>query len=216
MPEDQPEETSLIPDSVYAELAIEVVKLHRDTTLGFALALGQRVVDKLYGGDLAAWRAKGQKDGSLRRLSEEIEKLGQVISASTLQQAVATLDVEKRVGVTARPQLTYTHVRAVLGLPVDQQEALLGKAEAKDWDSTRMKKEAAALRKKLVKHPAGRKPQPVSLRTISAFQRTLDDKTAFADLEKLAKLSEKTRAQARATLEAMVARCQELLATLAG
>jgi len=54
------------------------------------------------------------------------------------------------------------------------------------------------------------------LRTISAFQRTLDDKTAFADLEKLAKLSEKTRAQARATLEAMVARCQELLATLAG
>jgi hypothetical protein len=60
---------------------------------------------------------------------------GRVLSVTALQQAVAIVDIEGRVGVSGRPQLTTSHVRAVIGLPDEQQEALLGTAEAKDWPS---------------------------------------------------------------------------------
>src|SRR5688500_5273480 len=76
-----------------AAIAEEPAALHRRRTLDFALAVGRLVVDRLYGGDLVAWRV----GGSLRKLAQRLEAL-QVrgLSATALQQAVATLHLEER------------------------------------------------------------------------------------------------------------------------
>jgi hypothetical protein len=215
MPDDETPETALIPDSVYIELAADINRLHRKTSIELALAVGQMVLDRLYAGDLKAWRERASKDGSLIRLAAEIKKLGNKgFSPSTLSNAVGTLDLDRRVGVAGRPQLTASHVRAVIGLPEDKQEALLGNAEAKDWSVEKLKNEAAKIRSKTKKSKGGRTPQPAALKTIRGWQRDLDDEGALAEFEKLAELDADAQNAVKETLQALMARCQEWLSAL--
>jgi hypothetical protein len=209
-----PQTNALIPDSVYTELAIEIIHEHRDTTIGFALRVGKMVVKRLYGGNIENWRNHGESDGSMKRLADEIaERGGRNLSLTTLQNAVGTLDLDLRVGVSARPQLTYTHVRAVIGLPAAKQEKLLGDAESNDWDTTQMKHEVAKVRRRLSGRK-GRKPKPESLKTIHAWGRALTDRRAFHDLDKLAQQPKDVRVAALSTLQALVEHCQKAIAAL--
>ncbi len=210
-----PPENELVSDAVIHALAREIATLHRHTTLDFALAVGRLAVDRLYGGDLEAWRQRSGKDGSFRRLAAALEALEtRGLSATMLQQAVATLDLEQRVGVTGRPQLTASHVRAVIGLPVDRQEALLGNAEAKDWTADRLEREAGKVRAKLATRP-GRKPLLAFVKTVNRWERELaDEKATFAGLDQVADLEAEEAARMRRAVAAMRARCDALLAAL--
>ena len=181
-----------------------------------AVAIGRIVLERLYGGSLDRWRDRGPKDGSLRRLAAALEARGaRGVSASALQQAVATLDIEQRVGVTGRPPLTASHVRAVIGLPEARHELLLGTAEAKNWTAERTDVAAARERKKLATRP-GRPPRPMFVKTLDRWQRELADRhTLFAGLEELDALSEADSRRMQATVAAMRDHCDALLAALA-
>ena len=204
-----------VSDEVLDALAHELAVLQRKTTLGFAIDVGRMVVERLYGGSLARWReGKGAKDGSLRKLADKLEKLGaRGLSAATLQQAVATLDLEERVGVSARPQLNASHIRAVIGLPADKQELLLGKAEAKDWTAEKTEKEADKVRHGLATR-SGRPPLPAFVKTVNQWERDLADAGTFAGLETASTLKPDDAARVRATVVAMRDRCEALLAGL--
>jgi hypothetical protein len=208
--------TTGVSEEVLDAVARELAALQRKTTLGFAIQVGRMVVDRLYGGSLDDWRnGKGAKDGSLRTLADKLQKLGaRGLSATTLQQAVATLDLEERAGVSARPQLNASHVRAVIGLPAEKQELLLGTAEAKDWTAEKTEKEAEKVRHGLATR-TGRPPLLPFVRTVNQWQRELADATGtFGGLEKASTLKPEEAARVRATVMAMRDRCEALLAEL--
>lgn len=204
-------------DDVVESLARELVTLYRGTTLDLALEIGRRVVDRLYGGDLAIWRERGHKDTSFRALAARAEALGaRGLSASTLQQSVAILDLELRVGVSGRPQLSVSHVRAVLGLPPDRQESLLGAAEARDWTAERLTREAAKAKAKLTTR-TGRPPTPAFVRTVSRWERDVQRaEVAFDGIDAAAALSDANKDKVRAAVAAIQARCAAVLAALDG
>ena len=205
-----------ISESEMDALASRIASLHRQTTLAFAVELGRIVIEGLYGGDLALWRSRAKSDGSLRKLAARLATRGVVgLSATALQQAIATLDLDRRVAVASRPQLTVTHVRAVVGLPDANQEQLLGTAESKDWSATKLEREAAKVRAKLASRP-GRPAMPMFVKSVNRWERELKDRRAlFAGLETAAKLPSEDRARLRETAAAMRAHCDALLIALA-
>jgi hypothetical protein len=207
--------TPVVAQAVIDALADKILRLYRTTTLDFSIAVGKMVVDDLYEGDIQRWRDHGATDGSFRRVAEKLKKQGRALSATALQQAVGVFDLELRVGVTARPQLTATHIRAVVGLPAVQQEALLGTSEARDWTSDKLEKEATKARAKLATRP-GRKPLHPVVRTTNQWKRDLDDADNFGDLDKLAELHPDEKARMAKTLAALRDRCDALLAKLKG
>jgi hypothetical protein len=209
-------EASPVPEADLDALAIDLAALQRRTTLGFALEVGRMVVERVYGGSLDRWRAgAGAKDGSLRSLAEKLTKLGsRGLSAATLQQAIATVDLEERAGVSSRPQLNASHVRAVIGLPADKQELLLGTAEAKDWTAEKLQKEADKARQALATR-SGRPPLLGFVKTVNQWERDLADAdNAFAGLEQAATLKPDEAARVRAAVQAMRDKCDALLSGL--
>ena len=92
------EEIALAPvsDAVIDGVASKILKLYRQTTLDFSIAVGRLVVHDLYGGDIQRWRDHGAKDGSLRKLATKLSQAGRELSVTRLQQAIGTLDLEPR------------------------------------------------------------------------------------------------------------------------
>src|SRR5688572_10326156 len=64
-------EVEVLPAAVTEDVLDQVVDkinaLHRQATLELALAVGQIIVEDLYGGDREAWRSRGTKDTSFRK-----------------------------------------------------------------------------------------------------------------------------------------------------
>jgi hypothetical protein len=196
-------------DSVFAEL----VALHRGATLDHAIRSGEVLIRRLFGGSIAAWRERSTDDASLRKLVAKVEKTGYPgLSATGLYRAIEIYDLDLRVGVSGRKQLNAGHARAVLGLTDQQQELLLGKAEANDWTAERLEKEVARVRHRKGK---GRRPQPRFVKTVNALERLLhasDD--AFADLDKIADLSDEEADRLAAAAAEMSAKCADIAAAL--
>ena len=206
-----------LPDAEVDALVRDICVLHRNASLEYALRLARLVVDRLYGGDLSAWRQRGPKDASFRKLAVKLDGL-QVpgLSSGNLARAVIALEVDARVGVSGRPQLTIAHVNAVAGLPEAAQERLLGEAEARDLTAAELRREADAVRRATAAPGrTGRPRLPGFVRTVNRWERELeDDATSFADLEQAADLDADEARRMRSVVESMRARCEALLAQL--
>lgn len=206
-----------VPDAELDRLVRDLRALHRGAALDFALAVGRMVVDRVYGGDLDAWRERGAKDGSFRRLAAKLDPLGiPGLSSGNLARAVAVLEVDARVGVQGRPQLTIAHVNAVSGLPAADQERLLGEAEARDLTAAELREEADAVRRaQAVPGRTGRPRLPPYRKTLNRWKRDLEDESGtFAGLDDVGSLDDDERAELTQVVGAMRARCEALLATL--
>jgi hypothetical protein len=183
----------------------ELRTLARGASLSFALAVGRIVVESLYDGDLTAWRRRERKEHALRTLAAQSDL---PISASALYRALAVYELCQRPGARAMQwqHLGLSHVRAVLGLPVEVQNRLLKLAEEERWTVARLERETLGIRPSA--RPNGGRtavaPYIKSIRRI--FQLTspealqgLDD-WARLDAAELDELAQKL-AQARARLE---------------
>lgn len=202
-----------VPDAVLDALVADLRTLQRDATLDLALAMGELIVERIYAGDLAAWRDRGVKDASFRKLSKRLEDAEiPGLSAAGLSRAVGVWELEQRVGLTRRPQLNVSHARAVLGLQDAQQERLLGMAEAKDWTADRLEREVARIRKR-DGGGKGRPPLPAFVKGVNQLERMLAD-DAFADLDRVDGLPAQERTRMRASVAAMKAQCDALLTAL--
>ncbi len=209
-------DTELVPPAVSdAEIRAaydEISRLHRTATLDYAIASGRVIVERFFGGDLAAWRQRGPADASLRKLAALLDdNVTPGLTAAGLHRAVEFYDLELRVGISGRRQLTATHVRAVIGLPPDRQESLLGRAEARDWTAERLEREAAKLRKPT---RPGRPRNPAFVNTLNQMRRLAVSDEAFADLTSAADLDDEEAEVLEAALAAIRTRCDMMGAVL--
>jgi len=181
-------EPELLPaplsDEVLDEVAEKIRNLQRMATLDLAMSIGKIIVGEVYGGDLAAWRSRGAKDASFRKLAAR-DDLG--LSRSSLQRSVAIYEMSERLGVSTWRHLGVSHLRTVLGLPEEQQRGLLTEAEDAGWTVEKMLSEAAKLKKP---DGRGRPTLPAFVKAIGKLDRIADDRDSlFGDLDKLDDLS---------------------------
>lgn len=184
-------DVELLPASVADEVLNQVVAkingITRQATLEHALAVGQVIIEDLYGGDREAWRSRGTKDTSFRKLAER-EDLD--MGRATLQRSVAAYVLVQDLGIDVSTwrHLGLSHVRAVLGLPEDKQRKLLTSAEEKGWTVHQIEAKVSKLREK-DSDGRGRPPLPAFVKGISRIRKLVEDRTLlFGDLDKIDEL----------------------------
>ncbi len=205
-----------LPDAAIEALVADLRALHRQAALEFALRVGQLVLDRLYGGDLQAWRDRGVRDGSFRKLAAALDPHGiPGLSSTSLARALGTLELDRRVGVSGRRQLHASHVATVLGLPDDAQERLLGEAEAQDWTVTQLRAAVEQARRDAANgRRLGRPPLPAFVKTANRWEREVEDAAGLADLDRVHGLDDAEAARLQRAAEAMSARCADVIRAL--
>jgi len=114
-----------------AEVAQAAREIHRIAQLELASELGRLVLDELYDSDLQRLRARGASDVTLRLLAFHGEL---PLGPSDLYDTLAIFEViEAFGGVDACRHIGARHIRAVLGLSLPAQLALLERAERCCW-----------------------------------------------------------------------------------
>jgi hypothetical protein len=188
----EPQETALEPvvdDELITEVYEEIRSLQRDATIELAVKMGELIVERFYGGRLDAWREHGQKESSLRKLAAKFEDDESGMSAAGIYRVVAIYELDQRLGVSARKQLTVTHIRAVIGLPQAEQKRLLDQAEAKGWTTRQLEDKAATARKK-EGDGRGRHPLPAFVKTANWLGKLVEQEDSFGDLDALEGMDE--------------------------
>jgi hypothetical protein len=126
MPTTQAEATQL-PTKISADTKVDRIVRQLNTickaaTFDFAMAVGKLIVDSFYAGDLDAWRSRGIKNVSFRRLAKHPDL---PMSATALYRSTAIYEVCQRTGAADWKHLSTSHVRLVLPLAPGQQARLL-------------------------------------------------------------------------------------------
>lgn len=117
-------------DSIELVVA-QLKRMARTASLEFALQVGALIIHHFYAGDTTAWRARGPKNSSFRRLSQHPEL---PLSAGSLYRCVALFELCERLDAPSRWQhLGVSHLRLVIGLPPQTQERLLVVANDQRW-----------------------------------------------------------------------------------
>jgi hypothetical protein len=172
--------------------------------------LGRLIVDRFHGGDLEAFRGRGRKDASLRKLAQHPEL---PMSASALYNAVAAFDfAENNPGVYSSKHLTPTHVRTVLALPAPEQIRLLAEAEDRALTVEQLASEVARARSS-ERRGGGRKALPQFVKSIHALSKYAEG-DLFGGLDAAAQLAPSERTVLLATLDALMRQCGALRAAL--
>ncbi len=157
---------SLTPPRI-VELALAIDRRADTSALQGALEIGKLIIHGLYGGNLAAWRARGRKDTSFRQLARVTR-----LSASVLYRSAALYELSCRMDIV-RWGLPMCHLRAVLGLPHAEQRRLLQRAHRERWTVRELELACAAIRQAGRTRPVGRPPSPALLKGISRLSRAI-------------------------------------------
>lgn len=175
-----------VPDRVIDEVYRGILRLHRDATIELAVQMGRLIIEGFFGGRFEPWREHGPKETSLRRLAARFDT-GDApgLSATGIHRVISIYEMEHRLQVSVRKHLTLTHVRAVIGLPPDDQSRLLAAAEAKRWTTRVFETKVARVRREIA-GGRGRPPLPAFLKTTNLLSRVAADQNAFADLDLVA------------------------------
>lgn len=149
--------------------------LCKTATFDFAMSVGKLIIDTFYSGDLAAWRDRGIKNVSFRRLAKHPDL---PMSATALYRSTAIYEVCQRVGASEWRHLSTSHVRLVLPLPGAQQVSLLRRAEADAWPVQRLREEIEALPSSSRAVGRGGRPKRSALRkAVRTLQAFLEEST---------------------------------------
>lgn len=151
----------------------ELNEIVRSGMVDLHVALGRAVIDRLYGGDLRAWRARGPRDVSFRQLAARTDK-DLMVSATVLYRAVALCELLDRIGVSSWKHLGVSHMRGVLGLPDPDQRRLLVAAETERWTVERLEAESHRLRTS-AERPRGRRRLPEFVKTVRRVAKLLGE-----------------------------------------
>lgn len=202
----------LLEESIIEEVARSVQEVVRDSVLSTAIEVGRIVIERLYDGEIAAWQEGGGRDLSFRKLAARLSEgpASQEISAAGVYRSCGVYALEQRLGVSALKHITATHAYAVLGLPVDQQKALLQRANDEMWSSRKLEGEKRSLRSGAGSR-RGRPRLPAFVRSIRSFRKLLDqpDET-FGQLELIDQLSQSQVSELRTLVSTMKQQCEQL------
>ncbi|MFZ5477044.1 MAG: hypothetical protein ACOZNI_09745, partial [Myxococcota bacterium] len=92
-----------VPDEMIAEVYQSVRTIARDGDVRVHVEIGRVIFERFYGGDVEAFRSRGQKDASLRKLAarfEDDKDAPDGTSAPALYRAVAIYELDRRLGVS--------------------------------------------------------------------------------------------------------------------
>jgi CheY-like chemotaxis protein len=144
----------------------------KKATFHFALAVGKIIVEQFYAGDLGAWRERGPKDASFRKLARHPNL---AMGASMLYGSVAIYELAQRFEIADSSRLSTSHLRSVLALTEPEQERLLRAAEANSWSVARLCDEIARTCPERAGNRGGRKRQARLALTLKRLAACLDD-----------------------------------------
>jgi hypothetical protein len=188
-----------------SEEEIEIVVAHikrlaHTASLEFALRVGAVIIHHFYDGDTQAWRSKGPKMASFRRLAQHPEL---PLSAGSLYRSVALFELCDRLNAPSRwEHLGASHLRLVLGLPPRAQESMLAQANAERWSVKILEREVLKVKSSSRRTGGGRRAQPRITRSLKAVRKCLDeykdsldqwDDLSVVDLEESMLLIDETR-----------------------
>jgi len=170
-----------------ATLVAQLQRLTRMEGLLFALEVGQLVTSHFCKGS-DGWERQLLQSKSYQEL---LGRSDLPVSRTVIHRCVGIYELCVRLDAAARwQQLTATHLRAVLGLPEEQQIRLLDAANRKKWTSRQLEREASRLRR--TPRPGRGRPRHSRLR------RALQNVQALSKLPQipsdLARLSSAQRA----------------------
>jgi hypothetical protein len=186
-------------------------RINRDATLDYAIRVGSLIIHYFYGGDMQAWRAKGPKAASFRRLAARPDL---PMSPTVLYRCVATFELCERLNVVSRwKHVTASHVRAVLNLDSKDQEQLLCAASSEHWNVQRIEREARLRRSTVARK--GRRPAPVLVRRAQHLERFVRSNPELFELHGYEHLSDDEREKVRKILTAALQAVQEGVTSLA-
>lgn len=189
-------------DIVVAQLK----RLMRMASLELALRVGAVIIHHFYDGDTDAWRSRGPKTASFRRLARHPEL---PLSAGSLYRCVALFELCERLNAPSRwERLGASHLRLVIGLPHDVQERLLKTANSERWTVKVLQQHALEERGSRSTF-GGRRAEPVLTRSLRRVQRCLEEHSSLVDQ---ADLISALDAQRCTTLIEDARRCLERLA----
>ncbi len=181
----------------------ELNALSKSATLEFALAVGELVVRRLYGGDVARFRSRKAKDDrSLRRVAMHPDL---AMSASMLYGCVATHEICERLGIRGWRHVSTSHIRLVLPLAHESQAVLLRDAESNRWPVKRLEEEVEALSERRERRGGRVRRSPLA-RALCALDRNVHALTAT--LARGDNLSARETAEALETLQGLVEACR--------
>jgi hypothetical protein len=190
-----------------------IKRLTRTASLEYAIRVGAVIIHHFYDGDTNAWRARGPKTISFRRLSEHPEL---PMSAGALYRCVAVFELCDRWNAPSRwNQLTASHFRLVLGLPPSKQEKLLSKANAGRWTVKALQEQVLWERRGDDRSAGGRRPEPPIKKGLRAVRKCLSeygdtiaqfDALSSEDVQESIRLLEETKT--------VIARLSETLSTM--
>jgi hypothetical protein len=186
------------PVTAVDKVVIELNRICRSATFEFALSVGKLVVDRLYGGNLDAWRSRGTRDRSFAALTRRPEL---PMSPGALYRCVATYEICERLGAANRwKHVSSCHVRAVIGLPEEAQARLLDTAERQRWTVVQLENAAGSFRP--ASSPRGGRPRlPEIAKTARALSRFVDEKGNLGGA--MSNIDELSPEQAREVFEAI-------------
>ena len=125
------------------QLSLAVSKLcqiTRESMLDYSIRVGSLVIHYFYGGDIKAWRSRGPKTHSFRRLAKHPQL---PMSATSLYRCVAIFELCDRLNVVSRwTRITVSHLRVVLPFDEKEQCRLMSAANTERWSVQRLEQEA--------------------------------------------------------------------------
>jgi hypothetical protein len=154
------------------EIVVSHIKrLARSASLEFALRVGAVIIHHFYDGDSDAWRSRGPKTASFRRLAQHPDL---PLSAGALYRCVALFELCDRLSAPSRwEHLGASHLRLVLGLPPETQERLLASANANRWTVKALQLEVQ--RDKAARlTQGGRRPEAPLSKSLRSVRKSID------------------------------------------
>jgi ActR/RegA family two-component response regulator len=186
------------PDASVDHVVRRLNAIGKRVTFALALSVGKLIIDSFYGGDLCAWRHRGAKDVSFRKLAKHPDLS---MSASVLNRSVAIYELTCRLGINPHGHLSSTHLRVALPLKKDEQERVLRLAEAEGWSVTRLSEEIEdVLRSTPPPIGGGRRRQAPLRRTLRALDKCLCESPGLASVDDLGEEISPERAMEAASL----------------
>jgi hypothetical protein len=171
------ESTRIEPDDDSSAEEVDIVvaqikRLARTASLEFALRVGAVIIHHFYDGDAEAWRSRGPKIASFRRLARHPDL---PLSPGALYRCVALFELCQRLNAPSRwEHLGASHLRMVLGLPADVQEKLLAMANAKRWSVKTLQAEVAIVKAAHLRR-GGRRAQSPLAKSLMSVKKSIDD-----------------------------------------
>jgi hypothetical protein len=193
------DDTEIEPDVSSADINIVVAQIRRLTrTAGieFALRVGAVIIHHFYDGSPDAWRSRGPKTASFRRLAQHP---GLPLSAGALYRCVAVFELCDRLNAASRwENLGVSHLRVVIGLPSDIQERMLAEANSKRWTVEVLHQAAARERGRRLAR-GGRQAAPPLAKCLQSVRKRIEEHREV--LEQADRLSRHDRERSRQLVE---------------